>query len=342
MDGIRKGLIGGISLVERLKLNEKNIRLIKREARIIIIISADNQGFEVYRNANGRLNVLAVLGPVQKFEEKLLLEIGMGRARPYCPSEGYRKALEIKKKTKCPWMPKRQKIFSLSLEQYVLIAPEIFNIIRDIAEEKVRSWKSGPCFWLPTPRNYWSAWSGQIIPSTSHFPWLRGIRFSFSKQDEYLLQDLFWAELNLNNGLNRSLSGTAAYIRRRFYQENKERFKRGKPLNGIASDIYSMIKSLPYYLREELADYCFSSKNNPEFLTELKKHLILPKRKTSPEQVMAQAAEKIASPLERLKDIQLRVISGFRTKKNYVIAEIYPFEYPPPRLDSENNDEIPF
>lgn len=339
MRGARKGLRGGIGFAERLELSKRNVRLLEEQARILITIAPDNARYAIRQNPNGQLNIVAVLGPVanSQLEKQLLLEIGMGRTRPYAETEEYRKGKGGRRYR----LPQRQKIFSLTEAQYCLVAPEIFGLLRQIAEEKVRAWRSGSHFWLNVSRTVYDAKEKREYTTSRTSPWPKGIRFSFDKRDHYIVRDLVWSELN-GEQISHILSGKARYIRLLFYRRNKKYFKNGLSARHLGTE-FAAIADLPMYLKEELADYLFSGPNNYGFLDQLAWFLPLPRKKTSPEQQLAASA--FPDPESRIGKINVRITSGLENKKNYVVAEIIPFLYPF-ALESDfkklYNDEVPF
>jgi hypothetical protein len=143
----------------------------------------------------------------------------------------------------------RRKWFSLSAEQYHLVAPIIFKKIDFLTQEKVSSWKSGspskrfivPCSW-----NWWFRRGGKTVTHDSFFEIPCGISFSVSLQDKLLLYDICWAELNSNISIRRLVEGMAKNISLRLsYYHSSKHYKGVRNFDELkgAKEVKTMLKN---------------------------------------------------------------------------------------------------
>lgn len=149
----------------------RDVLNVKKYAAIVLEIEEGVMRFS--RNENPRLNVIAVVGPGKfldkEYKEAVLLEIGIGKSRPY--------HIPAFKKEKGPWISKRKKWFSLTEHQYRVIAPKIFSILGLLTNERVGNWKCGPNnpFCVPAHRFYWSRKHKTLFNRLSKKPIAKGI-----------------------------------------------------------------------------------------------------------------------------------------------------------------------
>jgi hypothetical protein len=122
----------------------RDVELIKRDARVVVLISVENK-VQIYHNLEFKINTIGIIGPGTSpsghlFQEALLEEIGISRTRPYhkgkvpeaCQKEGEPKAITY-----------RYGGFFLTKEQYLAVAPAVFGIIQQLADQRVAQWQSG-------------------------------------------------------------------------------------------------------------------------------------------------------------------------------------------------------
>ncbi len=197
-------------IIEKTK---EDVTITKANTAVVIKIAPDEQNFSVIENEKGRIKVIAVIGPAnltmdeQKihFEEALLCEIGMIRARPYRLTEGKKSERFINKT-----LHSRSKRFSLTENQYRFIAPTLFNLMVEKAQKKCSKWlKKG---WkINSFETFWQKSKKRFVTKKKNKWWSRGARFSVSKKDILIISDIYWAELNLNSVLKRSLKGLSNF-----------------------------------------------------------------------------------------------------------------------------------
>lgn len=151
------------------KIREKALRdveEIRKTAAFIWEFLSDNT-FSFSENKNPGLNVIAIIGPPQKFstrvdksiiaatkdlEKVVLTEIGIGATYPN------HRAMRLNRKSgEAGIIKHRQKWFVLTKDQYRIIASNIFNLMEVLAYRKVRNWKYGlggdPFYFRDLPGN---------------------------------------------------------------------------------------------------------------------------------------------------------------------------------------------
>ncbi len=312
-----------------LRLIARDVRVVEQEAIGVFEIFPD--WVEFVENKSPRLGVLAVVGPGKgfgrRFEKVLLLEMGVSRGRPYHPAKG------LKRQLGQPEINKRRKWFSLSPEQYQLVAPFLFAKLQELTNQRESTWKtsafSGDPFILPTPRYYWSRHQKTLFETVSYQPQPKGVRFSASREDEVLLRDIYWAEKHLNSYLRGKLIGLAKFIDLllSYYQGNNwqgERFLKLQKVQWIQNVLRE--RKLPAYLIKEMMD--LKDKRGLPLIKDsrfgeiAKKFGVEVYQEKTEEQRLAEKA--LPNPSQRLSEIQLRVTTGLEADKDYVVFEIFP------------------
>jgi len=210
------------------ELVARDVTRVKRHALGLCLLDGFEDGLEpeFIPCDEPRLNVLAVIGPARKggfrFEEALLLELGLHRTRPYRKAEGAaltKQELRLRRKNRNRFrsgrhVPMRRKWFTLTKQQYLAVAPHLFRFLQEHVDERVGRWeitqKFEP-FWRKVPR-YIVGRHGQIHYTEIAAHHERGIRFSVSTADRSLISDIYWAELWWNARLMYQLLGLARFI----------------------------------------------------------------------------------------------------------------------------------
>jgi len=323
---------------------------VKENALGLIIISPDNKSFELVRNKNGRLGVLAIIGPSrafgQDFQESLLAEIGIGSTRPY------HEALGLNRQPDQSNVHRRGKYFHLTASQYRLVAPTIYDFIIQMSQETVARWKSPDFTLLVVTRRSWSHKHKTTFEKRSWQPISKGTRFSVSREDILLLRDIYWAELNLNPVIIHKLSGIARFIDKRtdFYTryghyKGKRPFEKMKVRNDIEESITDPKGDFPSYIKEEILKRLPRGRKTM-FYKEIRVLFGLNGLST-PEQQLARQAIELGDPRQRLGGIQLVVTTGLdginirgKTKeinraKDYIVLEVCP-----PLLEKNGREDL--
>jgi len=314
------------------ELAAKDVRVVKKEARIIFRISSDERLIETIENKNPRLDLIAVIGPTWEFnrgwKEVLLAEIGISRTRPYHEARG------LSRKNEESNVPKRRKWFSFSPHQYQLIAPMIFKKIEGLAYERVSLWKKGPfsgdIFKLPVTRYYWMRSEKRLYVSDYLMPKIAGARFTVSLEDIFFIRDICWAEANLNKHLKKVIKGLVNFIdlRLNWY---KFSYKGKRPFGTLdgAKQVETSLKTRFFtkhpHLLWEIIRRLKEEKKNRYWL-----HLAEMTGWTGrePEErkmaFMAVNHPYLSHPATRLGDIQLLITTEISKKKNYIVFEVFP------------------
>ena len=248
-------------------LVQRDVDLVKKEAKIVINLSTLN----LIRNPKPGINLIAIIGPGEflgrKYREALLCEIGLGRSRSYHDAQRPKDS----KLNESRWVEKRRKWFFLNKEEYLVVAPLIFEILQELTDKKVATWKhnfySDDPFLLPTPRNYFSRHQKKLHQSISMRPQRTGIRFAVSKKDEFLVRDIYWAALN-NLDLKIHLNGLAKFIDLYLSPYKKQRplrrrFSKLKRVVRVKRTCLSLLSKRGAYLLPELLKCLPKGQRNP-------------------------------------------------------------------------------
>lgn len=346
----------GISLEQRWGKIERDVAIVEKNAIGTIVFAPDSQSFKLVRNNESpRLGVLAIIGPAQgfkkEFDKALLAEIGIGPTYPYHESFG------LNHQPGQSHIPYRRKWFDLTTQQYCLIAPAVFEFIIQTAQEKVDNWEN-PDFTLKVlTKRRWSHKHKKIFEKEEWLPVPKGARFSIAREDQFFLQDIFWAELNLNQILAHKFEGIARFIDKRtdFYRiyqvyKWKRPFEKMTVRKDIEDSIRGTRKSpFPLYFKEEIVKRLPRGEKTM-FYWEIKKLFGLLSDSQTLEQSLAKEAENLPTPERRLGNIHLRLTTGFDKNKDYIVFEVIPpvqkdkdvWEKNPTNLPEESLDDIPF
>lgn len=208
----------------QLKLIEADVRRIYENAAYVLIMNSE-KSFSLVSNPGARLNVIAVIGPAifkgREIEKALLLEVGIGKTRPYHRSKG------VNNGQKLPEIPKRRKLFGLTAKQYRLVAPALLGLFLEIATEKVAAWTTPPFFKAETESVWFSAKRKKTVVSARKRSYPRGIWFGVLHEDVFLAADLLWAETQQNETIKRVVGGLAGFIGKRLSLYLGKRRRRG-------------------------------------------------------------------------------------------------------------------
>lgn len=167
---------------------------VERQARIVFDISGGQ--VERKENPDGKLCAIVVIGPGLDpldnslvVEKTLLAEISFRRTRPY---------------NRTRELNSRKKEFCLSPEQYQLMGGPLWREIVSLTEKRVGQWEN-PVFALPVKKNFYFRSRREMASRVTRRDCPRGIRFKIDKRDSHILDDLFWAEWNLNDDIRKKV-----------------------------------------------------------------------------------------------------------------------------------------
>lgn len=302
-------------------LIKRDIELVKKEAVFLLEFNGDK--IDVKISPENRLNILAVIGPAQRHaiidknickcfpSEAVLLEVGLRRGRPY------HECMNTKRKMgEFTCFPYRRKWFQMSESQFLKTAPIIFELLQKYTNEITFNWKDS---YISGSRHWWSHHQKKLFCNTIYRLAKKGIRFSVHKRDDFILEFIYWAELNLNSALKNHLTGLAKFIDKRLklYRENGYK-KRFIDLGG-AKQIKKIIdgKFLQPYLLEEMIDKYLPNGDRNSLINEIRE-LVDWNWSGALERKLAQRAV-IPSNID---GISLRVIRGLETKNDYIVFEL--------------------
>lgn len=314
--------------LEKIK---RDVRVIKENARIIFRLSADERSFEIVENKNPRLNVIVVIGPYKKWKELLLCEIGISRTRPYNEARGLKRELSQSN------IPLRKSCLSLSPQQYQLIAPVIFKKIEKIAYQRVISWEKGPYshdpFWVPIRKSYWKRSNKKFQEQDRFIRAKKGARFTVSLKEEFLVNDIYWAELNLNEVLTGGLFRKGYlnrfvnlidlrlnWYRSPVHYKGRKLFRTLKGAEQVEGMLQTSSLSQSRHLLVEVVRRLRDEKKN--IFWEHVADMIGWDGLETEESKLAKTA--LPEPKSRLGSIQIRITTGLDAKKDYIVFEVFP------------------
>ncbi len=312
----------GISPGEIPSFVARDVEMVKKEAKVIIHVS-QTRVKNAWNNPNGRLGVIAIIGPGEfqgkTYGEVVLCEVGIGKSRPYHesgkPSGSFGNG-ETRK------ISSRKKWFSLAQEQYLAVSPILFLVFQKLTNEKVKSWKHGffsdDPFLIPTARNYFSRHQKKVFSVNSHKPQPSGTRFAVSLNDLLLARDIFWAEFNNSFTVYR-LKGLARFLdlylswlnggKGPIMKVSKKREENiWKSLGPLSSKSPHLVPELLAYLPKRRLAFSYISdliRNSSETF----------------ERKLANSA--LLNPEARLNGISIRITTGLG-KRDHIVFEVAP------------------
>lgn len=250
------GCMLGVSKANIRKLVGSDVRTVVAEAQHLIWVHADAEGKYVVKseeNPEGKLSIIAVVGEGTlegiTYPLVLLCEIGLRRGKPYRRSRPYNK--------RRPW-------FSMTAMQYKAVAPRLFSILQKIADKRIGEWKFGN---RKAPRHVtislprWSRRKRGMEIKKKQVGYLNSVRFSVLPKEELLIQDLYWAEANLNLDIIRVTQGLVYFIKQALAPF---RWRRPRRKDFFSLKMTRLVKeklqtsSLPMHLRRKLLKDKFS------------------------------------------------------------------------------------
>lgn len=312
------------------------LRKVKREARLIFNITPDGKILKE-TNPEGRLNILAVVGPGIKplngcppVKEALLLELGFRKARPY------ESTIHVKR---------RVKQFVLSPEQYLLVAEHVWRELEERVEEAVKKWRC-PTFNLSTRRQFYRRSRNEVVSNTRQKNCIRGLRFSLDIRDKLFFADLCWAERHLCEQVKNELAWLGKTVESCF-SKNKvplspTRFKRLKGYKTLREVFAS--REIPDHLLPEILMNLSNWQHHPHIYNLADSDLFL--WNFNPNEMMKAREVALPGQINRLGNVQVR-IRNYNPLKGQVISEFFPSkkllsELVVPEEGYEGEEEVPF
>ena len=297
----------------------KDVKKVEDYARIVLVLNSDNCTIEIRENEDFKMNTIAVIGPSfgfgREWEKVVLLEIGIGHARPYRELTGHGRF----------HIYDRRKWFYLTAEQYRLVAPIIFKKMDFLAYEVVNSWKTGsyqnrfviPCSW----RRFYRS-TGKTLRRDSLKDVQRGIKFSVSLKDELLMRDVYWAELSLNERVKSLIRGLVGYVDLRLNRYSGHSGRgRFKSLKGAKQVERALNKAYLNRFPHLMAEVIYSLRRRKfRFLQEILEMTSFDFYEPTKEREMASMV--LSDPNLRLGGIQIMVTTSLEKKKDYIVFEV--------------------
>lgn len=307
----------GLSFKRMLKLIKQDVERIKTEAKIVIKIDRDGNVVSWDLNPDGRINVLAIIGPVGFLEEKvkncfskadflgelfkkeeiLLLEIGMKRAKPY------RVGFDRQKKNGTSYIPLRQKWFFLSSGQYCRIAPVLFQWLQRETSTRMDNWKEN--IFLRKKKGFQKEVIIEKLLSA-------GICFSISLKDAYFISDILWAS-SINEVRKKFLKWLCEMSVKMLSVERKKQ----KIRENLKECLMRSHNPRPHYVIEDMLEFLPKEKR---FLYNDIADLAGWNQKETEERRLRNAA--LPNPQIRVGNIELR-IERIDKKREYLVFEVF-------------------
>ncbi len=179
----------------RCKLIARDVACVETYARYLMIVDDDGYPLAHYFRDSAPLNIIAVLGPAMVNEQfiatTLLLEVGLGRARPYHSAQ---KPLHSGDTTRS--IPKRRQYHLLDDRRFANLWPFLSDILDRQTREVTSQWKQ-TAFVIPSHRARVRQ-EGFRRTVVSKFPYIsheRGARVSVSFADHVLLLKMIGFDL---------------------------------------------------------------------------------------------------------------------------------------------------
>ncbi|MBI4993699.1 hypothetical protein HZC33_01945 [Candidatus Wolfebacteria bacterium] len=326
----------GINPNKVLDIVRRDTELIRREAIFLIELDGYGKVKGFFKNPDGRIEVLAVIGQVedfaisdkpiinQNFGEAVLFELGIKRDKPYHESRNTKRLFG---EPYC--FCKRRQWFKLSERQFEKVAPIIFDFLQSHTNEEVKKWKCNPLtnpFWLKTTKDWYSRKRGFEFYN-KNYALIRGKRFSIALKDRNFVQYVYSAELKY---WQEELSGFAKFIDLAISskRKKKELYKKMSPADFVeltGGSVFSYLKEivdrkkLPPYLCEELIEKYFPGGKDNILYNEVK-HLFSVNGGKSAERVFAESAVVLPDcPI-----LKLKITAGIRPDKDHIVFEVLP------------------
>lgn len=284
-----------------------DVETVKAHARVLIEIVGEN--LEITRNPNGRLLVIAVVGPTYwartdiHFKEALLLEVGIGPGRPYHRAKG------VNWKQGDNSIGKREKLFQLTENQYLLVAPTLFQIVLELAKKQVEGRISSHRL-IRTPQRHFSRKRMFLYEKRILQEMPSGTRFAAHRNDLLLIQDIFFAEWN-SQWVQKLIKSRANLIAAALKEAIRRNHSNPSLISGIA-DLKEVLKEEHSHIRRRIyqktRELLSLHSQNPlidEFFE-------IDPLSFFPEMEMARKAKELGRPEERIS-LDLIIDSG---KKN--------------------------
>jgi hypothetical protein len=299
----------------------RDVALVKDKAAVVVAIEGEE--VKVTYNPRPALGIIAIIGPGQArdyhFSEAVLDEISIGESRPYHQAK---LPLKMRRDGESPNITYRRRDFSLTSEQYLLVAPTVFRILQELADQRVGSRECGPwnSYQVHSPVSHYSRKGRRLSEWVGKRSVLGASGFAVSV-DSLFLPDIYQAELNFNIFLRRFLDGLAKFTdlcleHRRKDWRGKKNFWDLKKVSKVMNIIKR--KKLPLYLLVELMGYLPGGQKN-KFWQDLGNFFGWGGDQTPEREISCLA---LPDPKSRVGDVQIRVTTGLEAAKDHIVVEV--------------------
>lgn len=184
-----------------LKLVKSDAACVERHARYLFIVDEEGSPLALYWRENAPLNIVAVIGPAvwngHAFSTSLLLEIGLGRARPYHDALAPPGYLPLGRA-----ISKRRNYGFLGPDRFSALRPYLLDLLANHAEDVVSRWKHKT--WnIPSYRSrvVKTGRIKEVVTRQKEVSHRRGARVSVSCQDTDLLGLFCGFDIERNKGI---------------------------------------------------------------------------------------------------------------------------------------------
>ena len=312
----------GISPKKIFELAKNDAERIKRGAKIVVQIDENGKIIDLRENPNGKISVLAVVGPIGIVDERvgeeflknglldvllkeqvLLLEIGMARGKPY------RVGYDRERKNNTFHIPLRRKWFFLSTTQYLNLSPVLFLLLKNEAQDRRQKWlKHETTFFLLRKGSGFrkERTTAELLASCA------GVKFSVSLKDAFICSDILWAEKE-NEVRKRFLNYFCSLSIKLLYSENKKQ----KNKDNLKKYLMRHHRPRSFYVIEDMVELL---PMNKKFIAADIANLIGWDLKETKERSLRNAV--LANPSSRVSNIKLRV-ERINYSRNYLIFEVF-------------------
>lgn len=316
----RGGLImRGLSKKARIGLIERDVILTRRHAKMVLTVK--EKTVKIEKNAAGRLGVIAVIGPGSSdelrnsFNEAVLLEVGIGKSRPYHEARG------LNRKSGESNIPKRLKECWLTKEQYIVVAPFIFKTILELAKDKVEGWRSSHhSFWTPDRR--YSKKKKKFHCYWNFCDWPRGMRFSVSCLDSLILADVLFAERHVNRYISSKIGRHARLISLVFSDLYDRKISSVHP--DLVCDLKEGMEKVPSHIRRYILDQV-PERVREYWADDLAQIFKVPINGKHQEADLIESLKFTGGSRSCINNMQLRVTTGIDAGKDHVTFEVFPY-----------------
>ncbi len=310
----------------------------------LAVLTIDSRGIQISQNLQGRLGVVAVVGPGKilgtHFDEAVLTEIGLRSTLPYSRSSGAN-FLELRNKNGegrkdrqgNREIPARHPWFSPTFEQYRSVAPLLFQTIQDLSEirmslREVRGTEVGINIFRTSSEKVQRKGKAKFV---RHRDIPQVVRVSFPRKEIPMIQDVLWAERHKNPWRAAYLREFADWITEWLEQYEKNGYQgdflKLKGFQGVQRLFWK--SPLPYHLKIDALQYLPGGRQY-RFYAEVTEMLSWYGESTREHTLITSAQD----PESRVRDLRVHTL-GYRG--NILVAQVHKRS-----REERDGDDLPF